>query len=181
MSPIEGPDLKIDITTTFPDSDIFGVKLVNGHPTKAVVEVENHEEGPVLVSFLGGRLATTQPLPEGAPPAAGILRNLTAVKYDTKIAAGDKRALTFNFVLDMNPQDVQLEIYAVVSNAEQQVFQVQAHSGVAGIVEAPTSFLDPQMYACVAPSLSPRALRICRPTRDGAMANSGSAFSSTSS
>jgi len=145
ISPLEGPDLKIDITTTFPDSDIFGVKLVNGRPTKAVIEVENQEDGPVLVSFVGGRLVTTQPLPEGTPAAAGILRNLSAVKYDTQINAGDKRSLSFSFVLDMNPQDIQLDIFAVVSNAEQQVFQVQAHSGLASIVEAPTSFLDPQM------------------------------------
>ncbi|KAG8413210.1 hypothetical protein J3458_012798 [Metarhizium acridum] len=61
-------DLAAVVKTTFPDADILGVRLVNGRPTKALVEVTNKEDGPIQISVLAGVLATTKTLPEEPPP-----------------------------------------------------------------------------------------------------------------
>ncbi|PSR81210.1 hypothetical protein BD289DRAFT_372908 [Coniella lustricola] len=143
-SAADEPGLKLDIATIFPDSD-FGVKLVNGHSTKAVVEIANHEDGPINVAFIGGMLSTTQALPEDVHPSAGILRNLSTITYDVDIDAGEARTLSFPFALDMQPQDVVLSLMAVIRNNKNQIFQVEAHSGLASIVEPPTSIFDPQI------------------------------------
>jgi hypothetical protein len=138
-------ELKAEIKTTFPDADIFGVKLVNGRPTKAVIEVTNNEEGPIEVAYVGGVLLSPHELPEGAPKSAAVLRNLTAAKFDVTIAPGDKHNVVFNFILDMNPQDIDLQLVALIADPEGRPFQVEVHRGPATVVEAPTNFLDPQV------------------------------------
>lgn len=139
------PNLAADVKTTFPDSDILGVRLINGRPTKALVDITNKEDAPIQISVLAGVLATTKPLPEGTPAYQGIIRNLTIVQYNQAIEAGETRSFTYSFALDMQPQDVKLELAAVVSNAKGDIYQLVAHDGVVAIVEAPTSFLDPQI------------------------------------
>ncbi|KAG6003688.1 hypothetical protein E4U21_001796 [Claviceps maximensis] len=139
------PDLKATLKTTFPDADILGNRLVNGRPTTALVEITNNEDKSIRVSFLAGSVAKPNELPEDAPAYQSILRNLTAVQYNHDIEAGETKSLTYSFALDMQPQDVKLRLDAVVSSGGGLMHQVVAHEGLASIVEAPTSFLDPQI------------------------------------
>jgi hypothetical protein len=142
-SPVDAPHVNADVSATFPDADIFGVKLVNGRPTKAVVTVANREKEPIQFAFIAGTLA--KPVTPAAPDAAPVvLRNLTAVRYNLEVAAGETREVPFSFSLDMQPQDVTLQLTAVLSS-KGSVFSVPVYSGPAAVVEPPTSFFDPQM------------------------------------
>ncbi|GKT99341.1 signal sequence receptor alpha chain [Fusarium langsethiae] len=137
--------LKAEIKTTFPETDILGVKLVNGRPTKAVIEVTNQDANPIQVSFVSGSLNTLKDLPEDSPRYASIVRNLTAVQYNIEVAAGEKKELPFSFAQDMQPQEVRIELQALVSDSSGALHEVLVHNGSASIVEAPTSLLDPQI------------------------------------
>ncbi|KAL7925273.1 hypothetical protein ACQKWADRAFT_283514 [Trichoderma austrokoningii] len=141
----EPATLNADIKTSFPDSDILGLKLVNGRTTTALIEVTNHEDGPIQFLFANGALWTPEALADDVPAYKGIVRNLTVVQYSLDIEAGETKSFPYSFVLDMNPQDVRLRLLAVFTNAKGTVFQVPAYEGSTSIVEAPTSFLDPQI------------------------------------
>ncbi|KAI1124539.1 hypothetical protein F5Y10DRAFT_29448 [Nemania abortiva] len=137
--------LNAEIVATFPDADIFGVKLVNGRPTKAVVDITNNEDEPIQVAFLGGQLMTPKELGPDTPAYAAVLRNLSTIQYQATIPAGEKQSLPYSFVLDMQPQDVRLHLIGVIMSSSNQIFSVGVFDEIVSIVEAPTSFLDPQI------------------------------------
>lgn len=137
--------LKADIIATFPEADIFGVKLVNGRPTKAVIEITNKEAVPITVAFMGGQLFHTKELKPESQPSDAVIRNLSTVRYDAIIPAGEKQSLPFSFVLDMHPQETRLQIVGVVTDPDNRIFQVEAYNSLVDIVDAPASIFDPQM------------------------------------
>lgn len=128
---------------SFPDAEFFGVKLVNGRPTRTLLQVANNED--VEVTFLSAMAGLLAPLdnPGDDDPLESI-RNLTAAKYGKVIPAHTTETLTYSYATIMNPRDVILELKAVISRGADlhtlQVFQEKV-----SIVEAPTSIFDPQM------------------------------------
>jgi hypothetical protein len=145
-SPPTTPNLAISVDIKFPDAEIFGVKLVNGRATQSILGFTNNEAEPVQISLIGGVLTTLQPLPLGAHPSKAIVRNLTSTKYGVEIPAGGQQSLPYTFTTDMNPQDLRLQIVALVQSQEGLVYQLQAYNSTVSVVEAPTSIFDPQMY-----------------------------------
>jgi hypothetical protein len=144
-SPPTTPNLAISVSASFPASEVFGVKLVNGHATQALLDFTNDEADPVQVAIIGGALSTTQPLAPGTHPSAAIVRNLTGTRYDVEIPAGEKQTLPFTFTTDLHPQDLRLNLIAVVTSKAGEVYQVQAFNDTVSVVEAATSIFDPQM------------------------------------
>ncbi|TQV99074.1 hypothetical protein V2A60_004569 [Cordyceps javanica] len=138
-------ELKASVTATFPEADLIGLRLVNGKPTRAVLEVTNNDDGPIQVAFVSGSLTSDKPLPDDAPLYQSILRNLTASQYNLPVAAGQSAQVPYAFALDMQPQDVRVQLTALLTDSKGGIFPVVAYNGTASVVEAPTSFLDPQI------------------------------------
>ncbi|PMD29121.1 hypothetical protein L207DRAFT_549983 [Hyaloscypha variabilis F] len=139
------PNLAVSVTASFPNAEVFGVKLINGHATQAVLSFTNNEAEPVQVALIGGALSSLQPLAPGVHSSAAIVRNITATRYDVEIPAGEKQTLPYTFTTDLHPQDLRLNLIAVLSSQAGNVYQVQAYNETVSVVEAATSIFDPQI------------------------------------
>lgn len=128
------------ISTSFPSSEIFGIKLVNGHATQALLSITNDEPEAVNVNFIGGNLWSN--VFAGGPQ---IIRNLTTTRYNVEIPAGQTDSISYNFATDLHPQDLRLNLAAVISDSEGTPYTLQAFNETVSVVEADTSIFDPQM------------------------------------
>ncbi|KAF1819892.1 uncharacterized protein K489DRAFT_417184 [Dissoconium aciculare CBS 342.82] len=139
----KAPSVKIDVTTTFPDAEVFGIKLVNGRPTRALFQVVNNEPEPIVVLVATGTLLTTEGA-LGAPNPPEILRNLTVTKYSTVIPPKSTETVQYSFSEIMNPRDVTLDLKLLVQ-ARESIFTLGVYKESVSVVEAPFSILDPQV------------------------------------
>ena len=130
--------------TTFPDADVFGLQLVNQRATRAVITVSNEESEPITVGFIGGVLQKLD-VDHAAPAHQAIVRNLTSSRYDAVLEPGETLDLPYTFIQDMQPRDVRVLLVAMIESDSGTVFPINAYNGTAAIVEAPTSFFDPEM------------------------------------
>lgn len=140
------PNLAVSVKASFPNAEVFGVKLVNNHATNVVLDFTNNEVAPVTITVIGAALNTLSKLPEGTPESHGIVRNLTSTKYGVTVPAGASETVPYSFTTELHPQDLRLQIIAVVKDKEGALYQVQAYNEKVSVVEAPTSFFDPQVY-----------------------------------
>jgi hypothetical protein len=99
----------------------------------------------VGVSIVGGALL------QDAGEQSVILRNLTASKYQIEIPAGESETVTYSFSTEMHPQDVRLQLFALLKDNKNAYYTVSVYNETVTVVEAPTSIFDPQMYVHVTP------------------------------
>ncbi|KAF7585858.1 hypothetical protein BBP40_009959 [Aspergillus hancockii] len=131
--------LSLTAQASFPASEIFGVKIVNGYPTQALVTFTNDEPTPVKVNFIGGTLSTLD------EENSQIVRNLTATGYNVEIPAGQTETLSYQIATEMHPQDLKLSLASVVSDKDGNLYTVYAYDGAVSVVEPETSIFDPQI------------------------------------
>ncbi|KAF1815549.1 hypothetical protein P152DRAFT_429641 [Eremomyces bilateralis CBS 781.70] len=129
--------IAVTATASFPESEVFGIKLVNGHPTTAVVTFNNAEDFPANVLAIGGTLAQAS--------SDQIVRNLTFTQYGVEVPAGETVDLTYAFATEMHPQELQLALSAIVTDNEAGFYTLSIFNGTVSVVEAPISLLDPQI------------------------------------
>ncbi|KAJ5560959.1 Translocon-associated protein (TRAP) alpha subunit [Penicillium sp. DV-2018c] len=134
----EAVALSVSAQASFPASEIFGIKLVNGHPTQALIAVSNDEPNPITVNFVGGSLRSLK-------DQATVVRNLTATRYAIEVPAGSKETISYSFATEMHPQDLLLTLSAIVTDSEGRLAPIVAHNGTVSVVEADTSIFDPQI------------------------------------
>lgn len=138
------PNLDVAVSVSFADAEVFGVKLINGRPTKTVIDFKNDEPESVNIAVIGGALSSNAIAPEGTLPSALIVRNLTATRYDIEVPAGKTQSVPYSFTNDLLPQDLRLNIIAVLSK-KGAVYQVQAFNETVSVVDGSLSILDPQV------------------------------------
>ena len=130
--------MAVSAQASFPASEIFGVKIVNGEPTQALVTFTNEESSAITVEFIGGSLWDLN------DERSQVVRNLTTTGYSVEIPAGQKEILSYSFSTEMHPQDLRLQISSIVSTAG-NLYNVHAYNGTVSVVEPETSIFDPQM------------------------------------
>ena len=139
-APSTTPNLNVVVRAVFPNAEIFGVKLVNGKVNDAVLHISNDEPEPIAVQFVGGSLWS----PDFDPSGSRIVRNLTTRQYTEQVGPGEKKSLPYSFQTNMHPQELRLNLVAMISQ-EQTFYTVQAYNGTVAVVDPDTSFFDPQM------------------------------------
>jgi hypothetical protein len=147
--PGKSPALKVNVTTSFPDAEIFGVKLVNGRATRALLRIVNNEPEPISVLVATGALLAPEGV-AGAAETSQIIHNLTISKYSTSIPPNAAETITYSFSTVMNPQDVILDLKVLVQS-KTSIFTLGVFRESVSIVEAPFSILDPQVYVTSSP------------------------------
>jgi len=145
-SPPGGPlqnTLSVAAQVTFPDASVFGIKLVNGKPTTALLNFLNGEEDPVTVRMIGGSLWPPSALDIKESQA---IRNLSSTLFSTVIPPNTNQTLQYQFTTELHPQDLRLLLAAIVEDSKGHTFQIESFNGTVSVVEAPISIFDPQMY-----------------------------------
>lgn len=100
----------------------------------------NNEPAPVGVVLVGGSLA------KEVAGQSQLVHNLTAQRYSIEIPAGANETIPYSFTTEMHPQSLRLELVTVLKGANSALYTLPVYNETVSIVEAPTNFLDPQMY-----------------------------------
>lgn len=115
---------------------------MNGHPTQALLSIQNDEPDPVTVVFIGGSLWASDPRGKGPQ----IVKNLTTARFNVAIPPGAQESISYSFTTELHPQDLKLKLAAVVQDMKGTAFTLQAFNDAVGVVEPDTSIFDPQMF-----------------------------------
>ncbi|KAF1941491.1 hypothetical protein EJ02DRAFT_347818 [Clathrospora elynae] len=133
------PNLNVAVAVSFPQSEIFGVKLINGHATEARLSISNKEPTPIGVTIVGGSLI------EEVGGKSQIVRNLTSQRYSIEIPAGAEETVPYKFSTDVHPRALRLQLVTILRDSNKVLHTVSAYNETVTVLEAPTSFFDPQI------------------------------------
>ena len=131
------------VKTSFPQAEIFGIKLINGQATEAQLTFSNAEAHPVNVAFIGGALWAPDAKTKGETSV--IVRNITSTRYNVQVPAGSEVPVTYKFATELHPQELRLALQAVITTDFGAVYTLNAFNETVNVVEPDASFFDPQL------------------------------------
>ncbi|RUS27276.1 translocon-associated protein, alpha subunit [Jimgerdemannia flammicorona] len=130
------PAPNVELTAGFPDSP-FG-NVVNGQRNKLVVSFSNKDTVSYTVSILSGVLVNPNNFTQ-------IVRNLTALRYDTPIGTGETVDIPFSFHSEIAPQDLGLVVLVDFLDTNGNSHRAVGFNSTVTIVDPPTSIFDLQL------------------------------------
>ncbi|RMZ88691.1 hypothetical protein DV736_g4085, partial [Chaetothyriales sp. CBS 134916] len=137
----DGPvGINVGVSASFPDAEIFGIKLVNGKPTKSLITVSNGDSDPITVQFAIGSLWT----PDYDPSGSRVVRNLTHKRFGLEVPPGEKTTLPYSFQTNLHPQELRLALAAVITQ-DTNLYTITAFNSTVAVVDPDTSIFDPQI------------------------------------
>lgn len=90
------------------------------------------------MQFVGGSLWSID------PQNSRVVRNLTTAQYAVEIPPGEKQSLPYRFQTNLHPQDLRLNLAAVIMS-QSTFYTLQAFNGTVSVVDPDASIFDPQM------------------------------------
>ncbi|KAI4148181.1 MAG: hypothetical protein LQ340_005201 [Diploschistes diacapsis] len=139
----DASSLGVKVRTSFPQSEIFGVKLVNGQPTQAILQFSNPDTTPINVAFIGGSLWAPDPKTKGE--TSMIVRNITSTRYNVQIPAEGEESINYSFATELHPQELRLNLVTVLTTDKGAIYTLNAYNETVSIVEPDASFFDLQL------------------------------------
>ncbi len=129
--------LDVKFGVSFPDSPFTPITVVNGKKTRAVVTLDNQEDQDLTIEFIGGAV--------WRPGWDVVVRNLTAMRFATKVPAGENRELQYGFTEDLHPTEMGLHLGAVVGMENGRTFSLLAYNSTVIFTDPEPSWFDPQL------------------------------------
>ena len=95
------------------------------------------------MAFVGGALLGPNPKNQGAMDV--VVRNLTSTRYNVEIPAGQKESISYSFTTELHPQDLRLNLVAVLTTGKGPLYTLQAFNETVSVVEPDASLFDVQL------------------------------------
>ena len=70
---------------------------------------------------------------------------MTSTRYNVQIPAGQKESVSYSFTTELHPQDLRLNLIAVLTAEKGALYTVQAFNETVSIVEPDASLFDIQL------------------------------------
>lgn len=74
-----------------------------------------------------------------------IVRNVTSTRYNVQIPAGGEESVGYSFATELHPQELRLNLMAVLTTDMGAVYTLNAYNETVTIVEPDASLFDPQL------------------------------------
>ncbi|KAI8090052.1 uncharacterized protein BX664DRAFT_334581 [Halteromyces radiatus] len=135
--------LNIEVVAQFPDNP-FGL-IVNGQKNGVVLSMTNKDSVDASIIAVSGKVTLVD-------DESKIIRNLTALRYDTRLPSQATLEVPYEFYSEFAPGELGLTVYVDLV-ADEKLIRLVGYSGAITVTDPESSLLDAQLlflYAILA-------------------------------